>query len=83
MGDLRSHARAVPVAVADMSDDRLVYEGGVGKDGKIHLYTFSSHADDALPTRHGAGLYGVPTLACEQAESGVDEDLGDEESEGD
>jgi hypothetical protein len=60
-----------------LDDDRLVYEGGVGKDGQIHLYTFSAHADTVLPTRHGAGLYGVPTLACEQAESGVDEDLGE------
>ncbi len=66
-----------------LDDDRLVYEGGVGKDGKIHIYTFSTHSDEALPTRHGAGLYGVPTLACEQAESGIDEDIGDEESQGD
>ena len=66
-----------------LDDDRLVYEGGVGKDGKIHLYTFSTHADEALPTRHGAGLYGVPTLACEQAETGIDEDVGQDESEGD
>ena len=47
------------------------------------MYTFSTHADEALPTRHGAGLYGVPTLACEQAESGIDEDIGEEEGEGD
>ena len=66
-----------------LDDDRLVYEGGVGKDGKIHIYTFSTHADEALPTRHGAGLYGVPTLACEQAETGIDEDIGDEETQGD
>ena len=66
-----------------LDDDRLVYEGGVGKEGKIHLYTFSTHADEALPTRHGAGLYGVPTLACEQAETGIDEDVGQDESEGD
>ena len=66
-----------------LDDDRLVYEGGVGKDGKIHIYTFSTHSDEALPTRHGAGLYGVPTLACEQAETGIDEDIGEEESTGD
>ena len=65
-----------------LDDDRLVYEGGVGKDGKIQLYTFSSHADEALPTRHGAGLYGVPTLACEQAEGGIDEDVGPEDPKG-
>jgi len=28
-------------------------------------------------------LYGVSTLACEQAESGIDEDVGQDESEGD
>ena len=79
----RIAAAVSPFETLWLDDDRLVYEGGVGKDGKLHIYTFSSHADEALPTRHGAGLYGVPTLACEQAESGVDEDLGDEESEGD
>jgi hypothetical protein len=79
----RIAAAVSPFETLWLDDDRLVYEGGVGKDGKIHIYTFSTHADEALPTRHGAGLYGVPTLDCEQAESGVDEDLGDEESEGD
>jgi hypothetical protein len=66
-----------------LDDDRLVYEGGVGKDGRIHIYTFSTHADEALPTRHGAGLFGVPTLACEAAESGIDEEISDEDAEGD
>ncbi len=66
-----------------LDDDHLVYEGGVGKDGRIHLYAFTAHADSSLPTRHGAGLYGVPTLACESAETGVDEDLGDSDAEGD
>jgi len=79
----RIAAAVSPFETLWLDDDRLVYEGGVGKDGKIHLYTFSTHADEALPTRHGAGLYGVPTLACEQAESGIDEDVGEEESEGD
>jgi hypothetical protein len=66
-----------------LDDDRLVYEGGVGKDGQLHLYAFTAHADSSLPTRYGAGLYGVPTLQCEQAETGVDEDLGESEGEGD
>ena len=84
----RRSAQRVAAAVSPfetlwLDDDRLVYEGGVGKDGKIHIYTFSTHADEALGTRHGAGLYGVPTLACEQAETGVDEDLGEEETPGD
>lgn len=79
----RVAAALSPFETLWLDDDRLVYEGGVGKDGQIHLYTFTTHADAALPTRHGAGLYGVPTLACEQAESGIDEDIGDEESQGD
>ena len=79
----RIAAAVSPFGTLWLDDDRLVYEGGVGKDGKIHLYTFSTHSDEALPTRHGAGLYGVPTLACEQAESGVEEEQGDEESLGD
>jgi hypothetical protein len=66
-----------------LDDDQLVYEGGVGRAGQLHLYAFDAHADTALPTRHGAGLYGVPTLACEQAETGVDEDLGEIDEEGD
>ena len=84
----RRTAQRIAAAVSSfatlwLDDDRLVYEGGVGKDGKIHIYTFSTHADEALPTRHGAGLYGVPTLACEQAETGIDEDIGEEEGTGD
>jgi hypothetical protein len=79
----RVAAAVSPFETLWLDDDRLVYEGGVGKDGKIHLYTFSTHADEALATRHGAGLYGVPTLACEQAETGIDEDIGDEETPGD
>jgi hypothetical protein len=79
----RVAAAVSPFETLWLDDDRLVYEGGVGKDGKIHVYTLSTHADEALPTRHGAGLYGVPTLACEQAETGIDEDMGDEELQGD
>lgn len=84
----RHTAQRIAAAISDfetlwLDDDRLVYEGGVGKDGKLHIYTFSTHSDQALPTRHGAGLYGVPTLACEQAETGIDEDIGEDEGEGD
>lgn len=64
-----------------LDDDRLVYEGGVGKDGKLHLYAFTAHADTTLPTRNGAGLYGVPTLACEQAEASGDTDANVDENE--
>ncbi len=49
-----------------LDDDHLVYDGGVGKDGQVHLYGFSSHDDKALATPAGAGLYGVPHLDCDQ-----------------
>ena len=78
----RIAAAVSPFETLWLDDDRLVYEGGVGKDGKIHLYTFATHADERAAHAHGAGLYGVPTLACEQAESGIDEDIGEEESHG-
>lgn len=79
----RIAAAVSPFETLWLDDDRLVYEGGVGKDGRLHIYTFSTHSDETLPTRHGAGLFGVPTLACEQAESGIDEDIGSDEGEGD
>jgi hypothetical protein len=66
-----------------IDDDRLLYESGVGKAGQLRVYTFSTHADQALPPRHGAGIYGVPTLSCERAEAKVDEPVVDEEPEGD
>ncbi len=67
-----------------LDDDRLVYEGGVGKDGKLHLYAFVAHADSTLPTKNGAGLYGVPSLSCEQAEAAGDTEINDEgDPEGD
>lgn len=47
-----------------LDEDHLVYEGGVGKDGKLHIYEVSTRKDTALKPRHGAGLYGYPSLAC-------------------
>ncbi len=47
-----------------LSDDQLVYETGVGADGRIGIYDLAAHAPTVLATRFGAGLYGVPTLAC-------------------
>jgi hypothetical protein len=64
-----------------LDDDHLVYEGGVGKDGQLHVYSFKEHADSALSTRYGAGLYGVPTLACEAEEASTEPST--DESEGD
>jgi hypothetical protein len=67
-----------------LDDDRLVYEGGVGKDGQIHVYALGGHADSVLPTRYGAGLYGVPTLACEAEDATLtDEGAVTNEEEGD
>jgi len=66
-----------------IDDDRLLYESGVGKAGQLRVYTFSTHADQALPPRNGAGIYGVPTLSCERAEAKVDEPVVDEEPDGD
>jgi hypothetical protein len=67
-----------------LDDDSLVYEGGIGKKGQLHVYAFGSHADSTLATKYGAGLYGVPTLSCEKAEGdegtvepAEDEDVGD------
>jgi hypothetical protein len=65
----RIAAAVAPFSTLWLDDDRVVYEGGVGKDGRLFLYTFSTHASQPLPTRHGAGLFGVPTLACEEAEA--------------
>jgi hypothetical protein len=64
-----------------LDDDKLVYEGGVGKDGQLHVYSFAQHADNVLTTRYGAGLYGVPTLACEAEEASTEPTT--DESEGD
>jgi hypothetical protein len=64
-----------------LDDDKLVYEGGVGKDGQLHVYAFTQHADSVLPTRYGAGLYGVPTLACEAEEASTEPTT--DEAEGD
>ena len=48
-----------------LDEDHLVYEGGVGREGKIHVYQVSTRSDTALRSRHGAGLYGYPTLTCD------------------
>jgi hypothetical protein len=48
-----------------LNDDQLVYETGVGADGRIGIYDLAAHAPTVLATRFGAGLYGVPTLKCQ------------------
>jgi hypothetical protein len=52
-----------------LDEDHLVYEGGVGTDGKLHVYEVSTRKDTVLKPRHGAGLYGYPSLACAPAPS--------------
>jgi hypothetical protein len=54
-----------------LDDDKLVYEGGVGKDGKLHVVDLATRNDVALKPRYGAGLYGFPTLSCEKPSEGA------------
>jgi hypothetical protein len=56
-----------------LDDDHLVYEGGVGKDGKLHVYDVGSRADTVLKAHYGAGLFGFPSLACEEAPAAAEE----------
>ena len=56
-GAARIAAAVSPFETLWLDDDRLVYEGGVGKDGKLHLYTFR-RTPTARCRRAGAGLYG-------------------------
>lgn len=53
--------------------DHLVYEGGVGKDGKLHVYEVSTRSDTVLKARSGAGLFGYPELVCEHEGEGEEE----------
>ncbi len=74
-----------------LDDDKLVYEGGVGKDGKLHMVDLPSRNDVVLKPRYGAGLFGFPTLSCEPPPSADDSaehaddnmPLTDEEQQGD
>ncbi len=50
-----------------LDDDKLVYEGGIGKDGKLHVVDLPTRNDTVLKPRYGAGLFGFPTLVCEPA----------------
>ena len=61
-----------------LDNDHLVYEGGVGKEGKLHVYEVSTRSDSVLKARYGGGLFGYPTLSCEQGEGdGADENVTD------
>jgi hypothetical protein len=65
-----------------LDEDHLVYEGGVGKDGKLHVYEVSTRKDTVLKPRQGAGLYGYPSLACVPAPSEPSEGTEPTEIEG-
>ena len=60
-----------------LDDDHLVYEGGVGRDGRLHVFEVPTRNDVTLKPRYGAGLYGYPTLKCELKR--VDEAAAEEE----
>lgn len=51
-----------------LGDDVLAYENGIGQKGTVNLYVLSAHKRTQLAPRHGAGLYGVPSLRCQAAE---------------
>lgn len=50
-----------------LSDDLLAYENGIGNAGTVNLYNFPEHKKVTLTPRHGAGIYGVPSLNCQEA----------------
>lgn len=52
-----------------LDDNLLVYENGVGAKGTVNLYDLAGHKKTQLAPRHGAGLYGVPSLSCEKQEA--------------
>jgi hypothetical protein len=56
-----------------LDDNLLVYENGVGAKGTVNLYDLAGHKKTQLAPRHGAGLYGVPSLTCEKPEPAADE----------
>lgn len=49
-----------------LSDDLLVYENGVGAQATVNLYDLPGHRKVQLAGRNGAGLYGMPSLSCQQ-----------------
>ena len=48
-----------------LDDDLLAYENGIGAKGTLNLYALGAHKKTQLAPRHGAGLYGVPSLRCQ------------------
>lgn len=51
-----------------LDDDKLAFDEGLGGAAKIVIYSLEAHAPSALPTRFGAGLFGLPVASCKTAE---------------
>lgn len=49
-------------------DDKVVFDEGIGASAKVIVYSINDHAPTPLPTRFGAGLFGLPIASCKQAE---------------
>ena len=65
-----------------LDDNRVVYEGGVGKGATLHIYDASTREDTALKSRAGAGLFGFPSLTCVEGAPVQPEDQIDDSEEG-
>ena len=53
-----------------LDEDHLVFEGGVGREGRLHVFDLSTRNDVVLTPRFGAGLFGYPELRCDGPEDG-------------
>lgn len=47
-----------------LSDYLLAYENGSGEKATLNLYDLTTRKKTTMPLKHGAGLYGLPTLNC-------------------
>lgn len=42
----------------------LAYEAGAGAKATVSLFDIAGHKKTTLPLKYGAGLFGIPTIAC-------------------
>jgi hypothetical protein len=49
-----------------MDDGHLLYEGGVGSAARLYVHDAATGTSTPLKVRAGGGLYGYPTIACEE-----------------
>jgi hypothetical protein len=47
-----------------IDDDRLVYQSGIGKQSRIHVYQPATRADFVLKSRAGSALWGFGAVVC-------------------